>query len=409
MSNNITMTTSQILNKFNLTRQTLYNWEKDGLISIPDRDWRGWRIWTPNIIKEIECLINNKKLSKPKITRNIYNGGLLINSRRYLGAKTKLVPFIEYIVKSECGDFKVFSDIFGGTGVVGYAFNRENNKIIINDILYSNYISYQTWFGNGIYNKKKIEKLINEFNSIEVKEDNYVSENFGGCYFTIENARKIGYVRETIDNMKSELTERENAILITSLLYAADKVANTCGHYDAFRRKLDAKQRLELQMPIINDLNNKHNEIYREDANELVKKISSDITYIDTPYNSRQYADAYHLLENIALWQKPKVEGVAKKMIDRSNIKSKYCTVKAPSAFSNLIENLDTKYILVSYNNMASKGNGRSNAKISDEEILETLNKKGKVKIFDTDFQYFTTGKTKLTDHKERVFVCKCR
>lgn len=279
----------------------------------------------------------------------------------------------------------------------------------MNDILYSNYICYQTWFGNGDYSKKKIEKLIKEFNSIEVNQDNYVSQNFGGNYFTYENARKIGYIRETIESISKELTEREKAILITSLLYAADKVANTCGHYDAFRRKLDMTQSIKMQLPIINDLNNKNNEIYKEDANELVKKISSDVTYIDTPYNSRQYADAYHLLENLALWKKPKVEGVAKKMTNRSNIKSKYCTVKAPDAFSNLIDNLDSKYILVSYNNMAQKGNGRSNAKISDDEILEILSKRGKVKVYDTDFQYFTTGKTDLTDHKERVFVCKCR
>lgn len=57
-------------------------------------------------------------------------------------------------------------------------------------------------------------------------------------------------------------------------------------------------------------------EIYNIDSNELVKKIKADVIYIDPPYNSRQYGDAYHLLENVAQWKKPKVYGVAKKWIE---------------------------------------------------------------------------------------------
>ena len=83
----------------------------------------------------------------------------------------------------------------------------------------------------------------------------------------------------------------------------------------------------------------------------------------------------------------------AKKM-DRSNIKSNYCTNKAASSFKKLIENCNCKYIIVSYNNMGQKGNARSQAKISDTEILEILNQKGKVKSFwRKDFNFFTTGK----------------
>ena len=204
-----------------------------------------------------------------------------------------------------------------------------------------------------------------------------------------------------------DITPREKAILITSLLYAMDKVANTCGHYDAYRKTLDTTEPLYLQVPAIKSkTTNKRNMIFNEDANKLVRRISSDLVYIDTPYNSRQYSDTYHLLENIARWEKPEVSGIARKMVDRSKIKSNYCTVKAPEVFDDLITNIDSKYILVSYSNMGQKGNGRSNAKISDEEILEVLGRKGKVKVFHTNFQYFTTGKTQLEDHKERLFLC---
>lgn len=49
------------------------------------------------------------------------------------------------------------------------------------------------------------------------------------------------------------------------------------------------------------------------DSNLLVKNIEADIVYIDPPYTSRQYGDAYHLLENIIRWEKPEVTGIAKK------------------------------------------------------------------------------------------------
>lgn len=40
--------------------------------------------------------------------------------------------------------------------------------------------------------------------------------------------------------------------------------------------------------------NDKSNKSYNLDSNQLVKDIKADITYIDTPYNNRQYASNYH-------------------------------------------------------------------------------------------------------------------
>lgn len=336
---------------------------------------------------------------------------LEISNRRYLGSKTKLMPFIKEIVEQNCGEFSSFFDVFGGTGVVSYSFNKPNIKIIINDLLKSNQIAYKTWLGNEKINKEKIINLIKEFNEIDenILEENYVSKNFGGNFFSIQNAKKIGYIRERIEELdkNNKINDREKAILLTSLLYAMDKVANTCGHYDAYRKKMDTKLSLFLQIPKMEDKNNINNEIYNMDSNLLVKNIQADIAYIDPPYNSRQYGDAYHLLENITTWEKPEVIGVAKKMPNRGHIKSKYCTVAAPFAFRELISNLNCKYILVSYNNMGEKGAGRSQAKISDKEIEEILKERGEVTIFEQDYRHFTTGKSEITGHKERIFLCK--
>ena len=190
------------------------------------------------------------------------------------------------------------------------------------------------------------------------------------------------------------------------MLYAVDKVANTVGHYDAFRKNLDMSQPIKLLIPAIDHSHNINNEIYRENANSLIKRISCDVLYIDPPYNSRQYSDAYHLLENLAEWKRPKVVGIAKKM-DRSHIKSTYCLKNAISAFTDLIKNANCKHILLSYNNTGHSKDGRSNARISDDEILYILNTRGEVTIFERDYKAFTTGKSSTDNNLERVFYCK--
>ena len=330
--------------------------------------------------------------------RNSFLGGEMqvtkINNRRYLGNKYRLLPFINYVIAKECGKFETFADIFAGTGAVSSSYT---DKILYtNDILCSNYLCHLTWFSDEKFDIAKIERYIRFYNSDIPYEENYMTDNFSDTYFSRKNCSKIGFIRENIEHeFKAEkINNRERAMLITSLLYGIDKIANTCGHYDAYRKGVDFPNSFTMCVPEPNT-NLKHNHCYNEDTNELVKNIS------------RQYCDAYHLIENIARWEKPEVFGVAKKM-DRTTLKSKYCTRFAPSAFKDLIENLDAKYIVVSYNNMANKGNDRSNARISDTQILSTLKSKGTVKTFSEQFKAFTTGKSEHLDNEERLFVCKC-
>ena len=329
-----------------------------------------------------------------------------LHNRRYLGNKYKLIPFIKEVIKNNCKNVNTFFDVFSGTGVVAKAFSNYN--LITNDLLYSNYVSHYAFFSSERFNKGKLVNIIKKWNSItSLKEENYMSVNFGQKYFSNEVARKIGYIREQIDRLAKEnkINQREEYILITSLIYAADKIANTCGHYDAYRKNGKYNNILFMKFPNIK-VNKGYNRIYNTDSNNLVKSVKADIAYVDPPYNSRQYSDTYHLLENIARWEKPEVFGITAKM-DRSSIKSDYCTKKAPDVFKDLMNNLDAKYILFSYNNMSNKGSNCSNAKIKDDEILAVLKEKGKVKIFEKEYKAFTTGKSKIKNHKERLFLCE--
>lgn len=331
----------------------------------------------------------------------------LINNRRYLGNKYKLLPFITKVVNEECSDIDSVADIFAGTGAVSSAFTEK--LLITNDLMYSNYICNYAWFGAEEYDPQTIIDCVVRYNSLSDLEDNYMTENFSDTYFSRDDCAKIGYIREDIESLyeNDRINQRERAILITSLLYAMDKIANTCGHYDAYRKGVVFEKTLELYVPLAEVHNTADNQCYNTDANELVKDITADLVYIDPPYNSRQYCDAYHLLENVARWEKPEVFGVARKM-DRSTMKSKYCTQSATEAFEQLIGDIKAKYILLSYNNMAEKGNDRSNAKISDQDIMRILEKKGEVKVFSESYKAFTTGKSDVDDNQERLFLCRC-
>ena len=332
-----------------------------------------------------------------------------LKNRRYMGNKSKLIPFIKKIIHGNCGNIiDSFCDLFAGTGSVSQAFNTPHTKIISNDHLISNYFSLCTFLSSNDSTINQIREKIRYLNSLKPRRDNYFSLRYGGTFYTLENAKKIGLIRNTID--KISYTDYEKQILITSLIYAMDKVANTVGHYDAYIKSMDSVKPIKLRLPKLEKNNVNHNNIIlNEDANKIIKTIKSDILYLDPPYNSRQYCDAYHLLENIALWKKLPTFGKAEK-IDRMNIKSKYCFKDASVVFEELIMNSKSKHIFLSYNNTGDSRHGRSNSKISDDTIKKILNRKGKLKIFKTSHSEFTTGKSIVNlEHIERLFYCKVR
>src|SRR5574344_782402 len=127
---------------------------------------------------------------------------IAINNRRYLGNKYKLNKFIKKVINKECGCFDTFADLFAGTVAVSAMFQEKH--LIVNDILYSNYVCHQTWFGYESYSQEIIINFIKKYNEILVTADNYMSKNYSNTYFSKKNCKKIGFIREDIEkNFKS--------------------------------------------------------------------------------------------------------------------------------------------------------------------------------------------------------------
>lgn len=336
---------------------------------------------------------------------------LNIENRRYIGNKSKLLKFIDEAIKKEKIEFKTFGDVFSGTGVVAEYFLNKDKEIFVNDLLFSNFVVYKALLSEKDFSEEKIRNIINKYNNIasEELEENYFSDNFSGNYYHYKDAKKIGYVREDIEGkyINREINEREYYILISCLLYSMDKISNTVGHYESFLNREPEYKNLQISyMNIKSYIAKSH--IYNEDANQLVRKIQVDVMYLDPPYNARQYANFYHLLENVAQWRKPEVYNKAKKM-ERKNIMSEYCKANAKAVFEDLINNISAKYIIVSYNNTYKAKSTSSVNSISYEDMIKILEKRGKVKIYETDYKFFNSGKTNLDKHKERLFICQVR
>ena len=281
------------------------------------------------------------------------------------------------------------------------------DRIIINDILYSNYIIYKSFFDNSYWNRHKVEEILNYYNNINPNyiDNNYFSNNYGNKFFDFQNSKLIGFIREDIERRKDSLNEKEYNVLLATLIYNIDKIANTVGHFDAYIKK-EIKYK-PLYFKLIKTLEFDNIEIFREDANKLTKKVSADIAYIDPPYNSRQYNRFYHIYENLVTWKKPELYGTALKPKPENS--SLYCTVKAKTMFKDLINNLTVKYIFVSYNNTYKSKSHSSTNKIQLEEIEKILNNKGETKIYENSHKFFNTGKTEFDNHKEILFVTKVK
>jgi len=328
-----------------------------------------------------------------------------LHKRRYLGSKHKLTQWIFSTMRQECPG-KSFADVFAGTGVIASVAAHQYKHVIINDLLHSNQIIYHAFLGKGGFSAEKIARFFERYSLLDPVRigGNYFSDNFGGKYFSLNSAKLIGHIRQDIEDKKEDLSDKEYFILIASLLYSADRIANTVGHYEAYIKKGPIADSFSMR-PIIPMNPSAEVSIYREDANRLAGKIKPEIVYLDPPYNSRQYSRSYHVLETLAKWEKPDLHGVALKPPPENM--SDYCRTSAKEKFVSLVNSIDCKYLVLSYNNTYQPKSGTSKSKLAYDDIMEILQSRGKTKVYECSHRCFSTGSTEFDDHKERLFIVR--
>ncbi|MEM5878808.1 MAG: DNA adenine methylase, partial [Candidatus Aenigmatarchaeota archaeon] len=187
-------------------------------------------------------------------------------------------------------------------------------------------------------------------------------------YFHPDNALKIELIRREIEKYQDDLLR---SILITSLLYASDKVDSTTGVQMAYLKNLADRSYKSLILEYPNLLYGTGEAILGDITEWITKVKDIDIAYFDPPYNNHSYLGNYHVWETLTLYDNPEVYGVAKKRVDVKTRKSKFNYKKdSYDALSYIINNVDAKYVILSFNNEGF---------FTKEELMEICNKRGYV------------------------------
>ena len=301
----------------------------------------------------------------------------------YIGSKFSLLDFLISNFREYNLENSVFCDLFAGTGVVGYSIKNDVKKVISNDIEKYSYIVLK----NTIENKNQIKF---DFPPID-EEEGFITKEYAikRKYFSIENAKKIDWFRNFSFGKENEF------YLLFCLLEASDKIANTasvCGAYLKQIKKSAQKNINIKNIEYIPSINN--NEVYNENALDLIRKIKGNILYIDPPYNSRQYGANYHLLNTIVSKELFEPKGITG--LNNYN-KSDFCSKsKVKDAMEYIISNADFENIFISYNNEGL---------IQKEAFIDILSKYGKVKLVEKDYKRFNSGNSESSNVKEYLFI----
>lgn len=337
----------------------------------------------------------------------------------YIGSKQSLLPFIEREVAKLAAPPGVFCDLFSGTGAVAAHFKKLGWSVIANDIQRYSYVRLGHLLLNNsaplfqgleseiaglaaVPTEQRGDAVCDHLNSLPGRAG-YVFTNFclGGTndgverqYFSDDNGRRCDSIRETIADWWEAglLSEGEHDYLLAALLEAIDRVANTASVYGAFLKHLKktAMKPLDLK-PLEVIPSTEEHQVFSADANELIRQISGDVLYLDPPYNQRQYAANYHVLETIALNDKPELHGKTG-LRDWSDQKSSWCSKREVlDEFTDLIENAQFKFIALSYNDEGL---------LSVADVRRVMKERGEYHLAKKTYNRFRADKPHARNHK---------
>lgn len=273
---------------------------------------------------------------------------------KYIGSKRTLIPNILEMVDSLDGITSVV-DYFSGTSRVGHALKAQGYQVTAND--YATYAHcLATCYVQADRSKvlHHADQLVAEFNDLAPKAG-YFTKTFceDARYFKPENGARIDAIRESIES--KDLDPNLKAVMLVSLMEAADRVDSTTGVQMAYLKKWAprAHNKLELRVPdLLPSLPDRPCSATNLEAQDAARQLTADLAYIDPPYNQHSYLGNYHIWESLVRWDKPETYGIANKRIDCKTRKSDFNSKpKSIIAMQDFINKVRCPYKLVSFNN----------------------------------------------------------
>ena len=259
---------------------------------------------------------------------------------RYIGGKSLLLNNIQSAIDEHTSNVQTITDIFSGSGVVGSHFKQHGYHVISNDLLYFSYVISRGTIGvNKIptFDCLDISDPITYLNNLDIScldpEDDrlFIFHNYSPnkkcdrMYFQNENALRIDAIRLKIEEWKNSgsINDDEYYYLLSSLLLAVPYVANITGTFGAYLKYWDNRtfNRINLEAPEV--LHAASCDCHCGDYTSVLP-IKTDLLYADPPYNSREYLPNYHVMETIARYDAPVINGVTG-IREYSEQKSPFC------------------------------------------------------------------------------------
>ena len=302
---------------------------------------------------------------------------------RYIGNKTKLVPFLLETLGELGLSPGLACDPFAGTASVGRALKMAGWRVHCGDLMAASY-AYQVArvemdrtprYSGALAGGMGTRRYVSYSAVLRVLEalppaPGFVTEHYtpagedgrehGRMYFTPENGAAIDAVRGQITDWRAEglIGRPGEQLLLATLIQAADRVANTTGVYASFVKtwQPNATRRIQLRpiRPTVPPATSALGcSAFRGQAEVLLRRVGTlDLLYLDPPYNERQYPGYYHLPELLAQgWDPPPELRGKTGLIPDDDLRSDWCRRgRCEAALRSLLDATDARNVLLSYN-----------------------------------------------------------
>ncbi|MCA9303284.1 MAG: DNA adenine methylase [Phycisphaerales bacterium] len=335
-------------------------------------------------------ILGNRHEDWPDTRTNTDTPGVI----KYLGSKRLLIDRISGLVARSCEQDSTVIDLFSGTSRVGHALKRAGYRVLAND--HNRYAHTLA----TCYVQADAERVLVRARAIiedlmkTPPEPGFITETYcvQSRYFHPDNGARIDAIRARIDEL--DLDEDLRAVVLTSLVEAADRVDSTTGVQMAYLKSWAprASNRLSMRIPdVLPAVPTGRCESHRLEAIDAAKKLTGDLAYLDPPYNQHSYLGNYHLWETLVTGDQPETYGVARKRSDCKDRKSPFNSkLKIEAALREVIQSLDVETVVLSFSDEGY---------LSRDQIVHMLSGRGRVAVIENDHPRYVGCKIGIHNH----------
>ncbi len=298
-------------------------------------------------------------------------------------------------------------DAFAGSGVVSRYFKASASYLACNDLEeYAAVVGRCFLTNRGSVEEVALQELVAQLNlEVELQRmpPGFLQELYAPrddlnikptdrVFYTAENARRLDDYRRRIDLAPPSVRD----LLLGPLLGLASVHANTAGVFKGFYKDrvtglgrfggtgadalLRIRGRIVLTPPVLSHFECEC-EVFQEDANALARRLKGlDVAYLDPPYNQHPYGSNYFMLNLIAKYERPATMSAVSGIPTDWGRSGYNVRAKSLTLLEDLIENLDTRFVMLSYNNEGF---------IPPAELMAMLTKYGRVEVIETLYNAF--------------------